>query len=299
MPDYGHDLEFGLFATPDAGNAEQVVDLAVVADQVGLDLISYQDHPYQAGFLDSSTLLAYVAAKTEHIRLAANVNCLPLRPPAVLARAAASMDILSGGRFELGLGAGIFWDAIASMGGKRVPPRQAVAALREAIALIRELWDIDQRGGLFFKGEHYVVDGARRGPRPHHDIPIWIGAYKPRMLALTGEITDGWVPSLEILPGGMQSIDEGNALIDDAAAKAGRQPTDVRRMLNIMSAQLNPMPRGILNGPPDAWVEQMATMALEHGISTFFIGGDDPRAAALLGAEIAPAVREVVARERS
>ncbi len=116
MTDYGHDLLFGTFITPTAALPERVVELARASETAGLDLVTFQDHPYQPRFLDTWTLLAYVAARTETIHLAANVTNLPLRPPAVLARAVASLDLLSGGRVELGLGAGAFWDAIAAMG---------------------------------------------------------------------------------------------------------------------------------------------------------------------------------------
>jgi alkanesulfonate monooxygenase SsuD/methylene tetrahydromethanopterin reductase-like flavin-dependent oxidoreductase (luciferase family) len=119
MTDYGHDLLFGSFITPTNAAPERVVALAQASERAGLDLVTFQDHPYQAGFLDTWTLLSYVAAQTERIHVAANVLNLPLRPPAVLARAAASLDLLSGGRVELGLGAGGFWDAIEAMGGRR------------------------------------------------------------------------------------------------------------------------------------------------------------------------------------
>src|SRR5699024_11124523 len=111
MTDYGHDLLFGSFITPSNTDPARVVSLAQASEAAGLDLATFQDHPYQAGFLDTWTLLSYAAARTERIRLTGNVINLPLRPPAVLARAAASLDLLSGGRFELGLGAGGFWDA--------------------------------------------------------------------------------------------------------------------------------------------------------------------------------------------
>jgi len=113
---YGHALEFGAFVTPSAGEAEKVVELAVLADGAGLDLVSFQDHPYLSKFLDTWTLLAFVAARTTRVRLVPNVLNVPLRPPAVAARAAASLDLLSGGRVELGLGAGNRWDAIEGTG---------------------------------------------------------------------------------------------------------------------------------------------------------------------------------------
>src|SRR5690606_37587541 len=134
--------------TPLAADARRVVEIARVADRAGLDLVTFQDHPYQPAFLDTSTLLAYVAAATERVRLSANVANLLLRPPAVLARAAATLDILSGGRFELGLGAGGFREAAAAMGARLLTPGQAVDALREAIGVIRAIWDVGTPGGI-------------------------------------------------------------------------------------------------------------------------------------------------------
>ena len=91
MTDYGHELEFGSFITPAAADPARVVQLAQTSERAGLDLATFQDHPYQGAFLDTWTLLAFVAARTERIRVAGNVHSLPLRPPAVLARAAASL----------------------------------------------------------------------------------------------------------------------------------------------------------------------------------------------------------------
>jgi alkanesulfonate monooxygenase SsuD/methylene tetrahydromethanopterin reductase-like flavin-dependent oxidoreductase (luciferase family) len=86
---------------PYAQQPDTVVALAQLAERAGLDLVTFQDHPYQPALLDTWTLLGYVAAATETIKLAGNVHPLPLRPPAMLAQAAASLDLLSGGRFEL------------------------------------------------------------------------------------------------------------------------------------------------------------------------------------------------------
>lgn len=122
MSDYGHDLIFGSFLTPGSADATQPVRLAMLSEQAGLDLVTFQDHPYQPAYLDTWTLMSFVAARTSRVRLAANVTNLPLRPPAVLARSIASLDLLSDGRTELGLGAGGFWDAIESMGGRRLSP---------------------------------------------------------------------------------------------------------------------------------------------------------------------------------
>jgi hypothetical protein len=146
--DYGHALEFGAFITPTNSQPQTPVALAQLSEQLGFDLVTFQDHPYQPAFFDTWTLLSYIAAATSTIRLAPNVLNLPLRPPAVLARAATSLDLLSDGRFELGLGAGAFWDAIEAMGGRRLTPGQALEALEEAIDLIRGIWNPDDRRRL-------------------------------------------------------------------------------------------------------------------------------------------------------
>jgi len=118
------------------------------------------------------------------------------------------------------------------------------------------------------------------------------------MLALTGEAADGWLPSLEYLDRGVDSLDPSNSRIDDAALAAGRSPAGVRRLLNFMRVDLSPVSRGLLSGPPEQWVDDLAGLALEHGMSSFLVAGDDPVVAERLGAEIAPAVRELVAHER-
>ncbi|HEY3004861.1 MAG TPA: LLM class flavin-dependent oxidoreductase [Kribbellaceae bacterium] len=194
MTDYGHDVLFGTFLTPRAADPDGVVALARLTEDAGLDLVTVQDHPYQPRFLDAWTLLSVIAARTRRVRVAPNVANLPLRPPAVLARSAASLDLLSGGRVELGLGAGAFWEAIAANGGPHRSPGESVEALAEAIEVIRALWTTEG-GGARTDGTHYRLSGAKRGPAPAHDIGIWIGAARPQMLRLIGRLGDGWLVS--------------------------------------------------------------------------------------------------------
>ena len=296
MPDYGHELAFGMFLTPQNQRPGDVVALAQLTERAGLDLATFQDHPYQPGFLDTWTLLSWVAAQTETLRVSENVLNLPLRQPAVLARAAASLDLLSGGRFELALGAGAFWDAIEAMGVRRLSPGQSVDALSEAIDLIRAIWKTSEPGGVRLDGNHYRVWGAKRGPEAAHDISIWVGALKPRMLRLTGTKADGWLPSFGYMKDG--DLERGNRMIDNAATEAGRDVRAIRRLLNIQGA-FGTTNRGFLQGPPEQWVEELLPLVLEEGVSTFFLASDDPSAIEIWGGEVAPALRELVGAERS
>ena len=131
-------LRFGYFLVPDA--ASPLIETAQRIERLGLDYVGIQDHPYQRRFADTWSLMAMVAASTTTLSIFPDVANLPLRPPAVMAKAAATIDLLSGGRFELGLGAGGFWDAIEAYGGPRRGPREALGALEEAITVIRKVW---------------------------------------------------------------------------------------------------------------------------------------------------------------
>jgi alkanesulfonate monooxygenase SsuD/methylene tetrahydromethanopterin reductase-like flavin-dependent oxidoreductase (luciferase family) len=291
MGDYGHDLLFGSFITPRSERPEDVVVLAELGERVGLDLVTFQDHPYQPAFLDAWTLLSWVAARTTRVHVSGNVLNLPLRQPAVLARAAASLDLLSGGRFELALGAGAFWEAIEAMGGPRRTPGQAVDALEEALDVIHAIWDPSGRRGVELEGEHYQLHGAKRGPAPAHRIPIWLGALKPRMLRLIGRKADGWLPSLSYLNQG--DLERGNEIIDSAARDSGRDPRQIRRLLNVGLGD-----DGVTDGPPERWAENLLPLARDHGISTFILASDDAGAIETWARAVAPALREAVASER-
>lgn len=297
MGTYGHDLLFGVFVSPVSQPPLRAVELAKVADRAGLDLVTFQDHPYQPAFHDTWTLMSFVASQTKQIHISPNVLNLPLRQPAVIARSAASLDLLSGGRFELGIGAGGFWDAIEAMGGRRLSPGQSIAALEEAIQIMRELWAVDQRGGVRVKGEYYQVNGAKRGPAPAHNIGIWIGAYKPKILRLTGRAGDGWLPSMPYLEGGIPALAEMNKHIDEGALAAGRDPSAVRRLLNIYG-QFAATGRSVLNGPPRQWAEDLAEINFNYGISGFILATDDAATIELFANEVVPATRELVAAER-
>jgi alkanesulfonate monooxygenase SsuD/methylene tetrahydromethanopterin reductase-like flavin-dependent oxidoreductase (luciferase family) len=295
VADAGLPVRFGWFLVPDAADPKALVEEARQAERAGFDLVGIQDHPYQRRYLDTFTLLAALATATERIGLFPDVASLPLRHPAMLAKAAASIDLLSGGRFELGLGAGAFWDAIVAMGGPRRTPGEAFEATEEAIGLLRLLWS-DERSARF-EGRHYRVVGVKPGPAPAHPIGIWIGAFGPRMLALIGRLADGWVPSSPHVP--PDRLAAAQARIDDAAAAAGRDPGAIRRLYNI-SGRIGPGGGGFLDGPAGQWVEQLLPLVVETGMDTFVVWASESPASQLerFAAEVAPALRAAVAAHR-
>ena len=190
---------FGLNVDPNAGGLAIAGRIAAIADSAGLEYVGIQDHPYNADFLDTFTVITWLAARTSRVHLFPNVANLPLRPPAMLAKQAASIDVLSGGRFELGLGAGAFADGIAGMGGPRRTPGQARAALSEAIDIIRASW----AGEPFsFQGTYYQAPAVQPGPRPPHPVGLWLGVVGPRAAALVGAKADGWSVSAALHPAG-------------------------------------------------------------------------------------------------
>jgi alkanesulfonate monooxygenase SsuD/methylene tetrahydromethanopterin reductase-like flavin-dependent oxidoreductase (luciferase family) len=277
--------EVGLFVVPSAENPELTLRQAVLADEVGLKYLAVQDHPYQRRYFDTWTLLSFIAGRTQSIRLVTDVINLPLRLPTLLAKSAASLDVLSGGRVEIGIGAGGFWDAIKAMGGPQRTPKESVDALIEAIAIVRDFWVAE--GGIHRRGEHYTVEGAKGGPRPAHDIGLWIGAYGPRMLRLTGRLGDGWVPSLGAHYLKPDDVPPMQTAIDEAARAAGREPSAIKRVVNVMA----------LEGDPASWADELRGI-VALGFQTVLVGV--PTDAPLdfirrLGEDVAPQLRDAAA----
>jgi len=292
VPDYGRDLTFGYFLIPNA--ADPLLDAAGEIEARGVDWIGVQDHPYQRRFVDTWMLLGAIAAATTRVGFFPDVANLPLRPPAVMGKAAASLDVLSGGRFELALGSGSFWDAIEAYGGPRREPRDALAALEEAIQVIRLIWSGERN--LRFNGVHYRLAGAHSGPVPVHPMGIWLGVYSPRALRLAGRVADGWVPSLT---GEISRLSESSARLDAAAVQAGRDPAEIRRVVNVNGQITDGARSGLLRGPVDQWVDELTDLAVGYGFDTFMFWGEGEDQLPRFAEEVAPAVRSQVAAERA
>ena len=218
-----------------------------------------------------------------------------MRPPAMIAKAGASLDVMSGGRFELGLGAGAFWDAVGGMGGTVRERGERLPALEEAMYLIRAALDVGpERRVVRGPGPHYPISGYPPGPPPAHRVEIWVGAMKPGALRLSGRLADGWLPG-----GGISRIDDFpalNAQIDAAATAAGRDPRSIRRIVNINGAitdsPIETQP-GTLVGPPQAWIDTLTHWSLDFGVDgfVFWPADNDPDQVRRFGTEVAPLVR--------
>lgn len=292
---------FSLVPTLDVGAHREI---AVAAEESGLRLLGIQDHPYVTDYLDTFVLAATLLEATSRISVFPDVANLPLRPPAMLAKAAAALDIVSGGRFEVALGAGGFWDAITRMGVARRSHREANAALEEAITILRAVWGA--HGVIHVRGDHYQVDGLRPGPAPAHPIEIWTGAQGPKALALTGRIADGWAaPIPSYLP--YEQWPAANAILDESAKAAGRQPGDIRRIAQIVG-EITDQPGDALaesgsapvRGTVDQWASLLTRLATEQPYTTFVFWPEHQTVDQVVrfGREVAPLVRHQVA-ERS
>jgi alkanesulfonate monooxygenase SsuD/methylene tetrahydromethanopterin reductase-like flavin-dependent oxidoreductase (luciferase family) len=282
-------VELGAFVVPDAADPDALLDQVRAVEDGGLELVGIQDHPYQRRFLDTFALLAFLAGRTERVRLFPDVANLPLRHPAMLAKAAASIDVLSGGRFELGLGSGAFWEAIEAFGGPVRSGPESVDALEEAIAILRACWSGER--SVTFEGEHYRVRGMKFGPPPAHPIGIWLGAYGPRMMRVVGRLADGWLPSLPRLP--LEEVPGRVRMIEEAAERAGRDPKAIRRIANVNGRIADGPVRGWLDGPPEHWISELGTLARDHGFDGFLLWTQDDMVEQIgrLAAEVAPALR--------
>ena len=213
----------------------------------------------------------------------------------MLAKSAASLDVLTGGRVQLGLGTGAFWDAIAAMGGPRREAREAVAALDEAMEIIRLMWSGER--SVRFRGEHYSISGVHPGPAPSSDLGIWLGAYGPRMLALTGRKADGWMPSYGFL--GLDRLKDAVARIDAGAHEVGRDPAWLRKIYNL-NGLIGPAESAVpFQGTPRQWVDQLVSLVRDYGMNGFVYwpDADHLRQLTVFALEVVPQVRVALAED--
>jgi alkanesulfonate monooxygenase SsuD/methylene tetrahydromethanopterin reductase-like flavin-dependent oxidoreductase (luciferase family) len=275
---------------------DETSQLAQTADAAGLDYLAIQDHAYNVEFLDVWTLISYLAAETDRISFFPDVADLQLRPPTILAKAAASLSVLSGGRIVLGVGGGASAGAIAAMGGTRRSGPEMVAFTEEALQIMRRALAGDV---VEFHSDQHDIGGYEAGPLPPAPIPLWLGSQGPRMLAVTGRSSDGWVSPLSTYtpPSAIPPMQDR---IDEAARSAGRDPAAVRRIYNVVGSIGAGRGGPGLTGDVKTWVDTLTDWSVDLGFDTFIFW---PRTAPLsqlevFASEVVPAVRQRVGERR-
>jgi alkanesulfonate monooxygenase SsuD/methylene tetrahydromethanopterin reductase-like flavin-dependent oxidoreductase (luciferase family) len=244
---------------------------AIAAEAAGYDFVSASDHPVGATpSYETPTLLTWIAARTSRIRVATRVLGIPFRRPLMVAKAAETLQRLSAGRLILGLGGGYSDEEIVAVGGRLLSPREKVDGMSEAIEAIRGGWS----GALT--------------PTPSAPIPIWLGTYGPRALAVTGRLADGWIPSLGFAP--PRQVPEMLDRIRASAVAAGREPAAVRAIYNVPVAIEASAEDGVVSGSAVDIAEQLQAFA-EPGFTGFNLI-PTPGSAEVVAAEVLPALRQ-------
>nr|BFE61089.1 hypothetical protein GCM10020063_056150 [Dactylosporangium thailandense] len=281
-------LVFGAGGAVSGLSASQTLDLAQSADELGYDLFTLSDHLHShRPTIEPFTALAWLAGRTTRIELGTNVLALPYRPPPVVAKTAETLDRISGGRFVLGLGGGGFDDEFRAFGLPERTPGQKITGQREAIAIIRSLWT---QPTTTLHGSEFDVTDARIDPQPEHRIPIWLGSYGPRALALTGQLADGWIPSLGRI--GLDRARQMRAAVRAAATTAGRDPDSITCACNIIvriDPSLEPTPQAVV-GSVSSVVGQLREV-IAAGFTALLLAVATVAEQELIAKEVIPALR--------
>jgi alkanesulfonate monooxygenase SsuD/methylene tetrahydromethanopterin reductase-like flavin-dependent oxidoreductase (luciferase family) len=271
------ELIFGVGVPASAAPGDDPAGLAAEAERLGFDFVSAADHPSGPGpSFETTVLLTWIAARTSRIGIASRVLAVPFRRPAMVAKLATTLDLLSGGRFILGLGAGHSDSEIAALGAPPLSPAGKIEGLAEALQIIRGAWT---HPGFSQDGREHSVRGLEMEPRPARPIPVWLGTFGPRALAVTGRLADGWIPSLGYMP--VEEIPAMRRRIDAAAEAAGRRPEQIRGILNVnirVDPGARPQPDAV-TGPAGQVVSQLRDL-LGLGFTgfNFLVSGPDRRA---------------------
>ena len=285
------ELIFGVGVPASAAPGDDPVGMAQHAERLGYDFVSVADHPAGASpSYETTIMLTRIAAQTSRIKVASRVLAVPFRRPAMVAKLAASLDLLSGGRFILGLGGGYSDNEITALGGPALSPSEKIDGLAEAIQVIRGAWT---HSGYTQDGRHHSVGDLEMEPKPTSPIPVWLGTFGPRALAVTGKLADGWIPSL-----GYKPLDEFPAMrrrIDAAAEAAGRRPDQIRGILNLsvrIDPDAQPQPDAVTGTAKQVVSQLRNLLGLGFTGFNFLTSGPDPRAnMQRLAEEVLPVLR--------
>jgi probable F420-dependent oxidoreductase len=208
----------------------ELASLARAAEETGFDSVWVGDHLLyrgdgrpERGPWDCWTTLAGIAAVTERVEVGPLVACLAFRAPGMLARAAAAVDELSGGRLRVAVGAG--WNE-AEFRAFGVPFDHRVSRFEEAFEIVRRLLAGER---VTYQGRFETVDDAVLLPAPARRAPLMVGGAGPRLLAAALPHVDWWNTWFDDFGNRAEGFPALNARIDEACERAGREPADVLR----------------------------------------------------------------------
>jgi len=285
---------FGLNVDPSTTEDSDPVAAATSAEELGFDFVSVNDHLHgDWARYETWTMLAWMAARTSRIHIASRVLAVPYRHPAVLAKMAETFDRLSNGRLILGMGGGYSDEEFSAFGLGVPSPRDKIDGLEEAIHIVRGLWS---EPTLTFQGRLYRTKEAQLEPKPARHIPIWLGTYGNRALALTGRLADGWIPTLELAP--PERIPAMRDRILSAAEGAGRDLSEITAVYNldVRVGGNTDSPDYVVDGTPEAITDRLLDF-VKLGFSAFNLApfGPGPQEQAeRLGREVIPRIRAAV-----
>jgi alkanesulfonate monooxygenase SsuD/methylene tetrahydromethanopterin reductase-like flavin-dependent oxidoreductase (luciferase family) len=242
-------------------------------EKLGFDSVWDCDHlnstsQPSSGYFEGWTALAGLAARTERIRVGVLVSCNTFRHPGLLAQAAVTVDHISHGRLELGMGAGYGEGEHARFGIRLPSPGDRRRAFHEAVQIVDSLL---RNETTTFDGRYYRLDGAYVRPPPVQKPrpPLTLGAHQTRMLRVCAEFADTWNSS-----GSIQEMRERNGILDAHCADVGRNPREIRRSWYGWASKM------AAQGLPDVWgsaaaFEDVVGRYREAGVNEFII--DQPR----------------------
>lgn len=280
-------LSFGLGIPPGAGPGSDPVGLARRAEELGFDFVSTSDHPSGTDpTYETWTLLTWLAAATSRIRIAPRVLGVPYRPPAMVAKMAETLDRLSGGRLILGLGGGYSDHEFRGFGLPVPTPREKVDGLEDAIRIARGLWSQES---FSYAGRRFHTDAAELAPKPDRPIPIWLGTFGDRALALTGREADGWIPSLGSAPPEQAVVMRDK--IRAAADRSGRDPDSITYAYHVqVELDHDRADQSVVSGSVDQIATRLAGFT-KLGFTALSLTTTTPEAVDRLATEVIPAVR--------
>ena len=288
-------IGFSLLNNQGIDDARAMVDLASRAEALGFDSVWTHDHVFNVGhvfdriggkpYYEPLTVLSHVAARTERVRLGTSVLVLPYHNPIRLAKTAATLDVLSGGRLIMGVGVGSIEKETTAMGA---PFAERGAFTDESIAVMRTLWGEEDPK---FEGKFWRFSGMKFSPKPlQKPIPVIIGGISRAAIRRAARLGDGWHP-LGLSP---EALGQAMATLRDEARACGR---DAAKIPVSIAMTLGASSRGRATlGREPAEIVKNARAYAELGVETLAISAStsDPKEARsaleMLAREVLPAI---------